>query len=57
MASVTKLLTVPVKKSSVIFDTSDNMEVDPDPDGLEFVGSYMADLKIDHAVWMAGPLF
>jgi len=31
----------------------DNMMIDPDPNGLEFLGAYMADLNADDAVWMA----
>ena len=30
----------------------DKLEVDSNPDGLEFVGAYVADLNIDNATWM-----
>jgi len=32
---------------------SEDPHVDPDPDGLEFVGAFMADAAVDDAVWMA----
>ena len=31
----------------------DKIEVDHNPDGLEFMGTYVADLNIYNAAWMA----
>ena len=54
VASVTKLPLVPGKTIKVSFEDGrdNNMKVDPDPDGLEFVGPYMADLTTDGVVCM-----
>ena len=51
-----KLLSVPEKIPKMNVDEGgeeDNMMVDPDPNGLYFVGAYIADLNTDDEVWMA----
>ena len=56
IASITKLPSVPEKALKMKVDKGeeeDNLMVDPDSNGLEFLGAYMAELNTDDAVWMA----
>jgi len=51
VASVAKIL--PITESENKETILDKIEVDPNPDGLECVGAYVADLNIDDTAWMA----
>ena len=42
-----------IKPKPLPFVNEDNHHVDPDTDGLEFVGAFMADAVDDAATWVA----
>lgn len=50
MITKPKLLPITESKNTVTLSGAHN--VDSNPDGLEFVGAYVADLNINNAAWM-----